>query len=206
MKSLFIFGDSIGVGQYIPPHITWVHKLSEWITNNYHKNIIVQNASRNGDTTRLALERMPSDIQKYKPDYVVIQFGINDANFWQTDKGLPRISPDAFRANILEIIERLKFFGTEKIILNTNHLQNNHDIFLGTTDISLCISAKRYNNIIKDVGTFYTKNVYLNDIEKYIFNNADYKSVTLDDGIHLNVLGHKLYFNNMVEVIKKVLK
>ena len=158
---------------------------------------------------------MPSDIQKYRPEFIVIQFGINDANYWQTDVKCPRVSPEAFKANLIEIIGRAKIFGARKIILNTNHLQNCHDIFPNTVNLTLHDTSFAYNEIIRqayliyknDVSKFTQKcNVYLNDIEKWIKEEKiDYKSMTLD-GVHLNRFGHDQYFRNMVKVLKKEIK
>ena len=201
MNNIFIFSDSIGVGQYIPPHLTWVNLFSKWVDLNY-KNIMVQNASRNGDTTRLALERMPSDIQKYRPEYIIIQFGINDVNYWTTDEGEPRVSADAFQANLIEIIERVKRFGVKKIILNTNHITH---YILQPNDVL----GQTYNYMIRTVAEFYEdykddeekEIIYLNDVEEWLGN----KKILLEDGIHLNKLGHKLYFDNIIEFINRKL-
>lgn len=65
----------------------------------------------------MALERMPFDVQTHKVDILVITFGMNDCNYWKTDQGLPRVSPDAFEANMKEIIMRGFRFGSRTVII-----------------------------------------------------------------------------------------
>ena len=121
---IVFFGDSICFGQGISPHLIWVARLSREVERRYDSSpnaLIVHNSSINGNTTRQALERMPFDVQSHGVDAMVLQFGLNDANFWVTDRGLPRVSESAFCANLEEIIERAVKFGARHIQLHTNH-------------------------------------------------------------------------------------
>lgn len=160
-----IFGDSIGVGQYVSPHLTWVHKLSEYL----HPDLVV-NSSRNGDTTRLALERMPQDVQAYKPDVLIVQFGINDQNKWKTNKGMPRVTKESFEHNLKEILYRAMNNGCESIYLLTNHIYGYNE--------NIRTVVKETSAKLIDVG-YETP-----------FSNG----ILLDD-IHLNKKGHQLYFD-----------
>ena len=49
-------------------------------------------------------------MQELEPDVMTLQFGLNDCNCWETDRGLPRVSEEAFRANLIEMIERARLF------------------------------------------------------------------------------------------------
>ena len=64
---------------------------------------------------------MPYDIQSHEPDLLLVQFGMNDCNFWESDRGNPRVSLDAFRANLREIYTRAFSFGVHNVIQLTNH-------------------------------------------------------------------------------------
>jgi acyl-CoA thioesterase I len=72
---------------------------------------MVANPSINRNTTRMALERMAYDVQTQDPHVVLVQFAMNDCNYWETDRGLPRVSPAAFKAKLHEIILRARTFG-----------------------------------------------------------------------------------------------
>lgn len=199
MKIAF-FGDSICVGQGVSIHKTWVTCISQQlheIANKHQTDILIANSSVNGRITRQALESMPFEIQSHNYDIVIIQFGMNDCNHWQTDKGLPRVSKKAFEANLNEIIDRAQQFGAKNIFLNTNHPTPRINK-MPYTSISYQQSNEEYNRIIRDIGNIRT-DVVLNDIEKYAQdyiskNNITVSDIVLDDQLHLSDLGHKLYF------------
>jgi lysophospholipase L1-like esterase len=103
-------GDSITYGQNVRASEAWPAVLERLTGHD------VRNAGVCGDTTRLGLERFPRDVQIHKPDVVVIQFGHNDANCWETDNGLSRVSAQAYAANIIEMAERSAAGGARTLI------------------------------------------------------------------------------------------
>lgn len=167
MKSLYILSDSTGVGQFVPLHKTWAVMLSEYLDGRY----VVQNLSRNGETSRQALERLVPDVLRYEPSIVYVQYGTNDANLWDTDRGLPRVMPHEFYWNIISILERCRNFGALPV-LGSNHT--------GAYNLEI---AKIYNNF------------------DYQLIEHAYTDCTMPDGIHLNERGHKLYFESISKVI-----
>jgi lysophospholipase L1-like esterase len=114
VRKLVAFGDSITYGEFVPTEYVWPtllrERMPEWR---------ILNRGVCGDTTRLGLERFPRDVQFERPHTVVIQFGLNDANKWETDNGLPRVSLSAFQANLNEMILRAKAADAERIVLCT---------------------------------------------------------------------------------------
>ena len=79
MQKLIFFGDSICTGQHISVHKGWVAQISQSLEGI----ATILNSSVNGRTTRQALEDMPYHIQEQHPDMIVIQFGMNDCNYWK---------------------------------------------------------------------------------------------------------------------------
>jgi lysophospholipase L1-like esterase len=114
MKIICI-GDSITYGQNVRADEAWPAVLGRLTGHD------VRNAGVCGDTTRLGLERFPKDVQLHRPDVVVIQFGHNDANCWETDNGLPRVSEAAYAANIHEMRDRVIAFDGHPIVLAPHH-------------------------------------------------------------------------------------
>lgn len=167
---IYVFGDSIAAGQHVPVHQTWPVLLS-WRTEG------VQLAAHSGDTTRIALERMAYDIQAHRPETLVVQFGLNDANQWDTDGGLPRVSLPAFRENLREIVVRARTFGA-KVSLLTNH----------PTRKSATFERNRlaYNRAIREVCDEHGANLI--DIEREWIDGRH-----LFDAVHLNEAGHIFY-------------
>ena len=131
--------------------------------------MLVANSAVNGRTTRQALETMPFEIQNYKPEILIVQFGMNDCNYWLSDKGLPRVSKKSFKANLEEIITRGFNFGCKKIFLNTNHpTLKNQKLPFNNISFSYQESNEHYNEIIRELASSLTKNVILNDLEKFL--------------------------------------
>lgn len=194
--NIFFFGDSISFGQFIPPHLIWVNKLSEklYLDNRLDKPKIM-NCSVNGNTTRMALERLQYDVGCHGIDIIMIQFGMNDCNYWKTDKGLARVSPRSFEANLHEIIEKCKNFGAKLIFLGTNH-PSTRDYKYDGLPFSYQDKNREYNQIIRKVAI--DANVVLIDNEKHwqmhLNAGANLQDLVLQDEIHLSEKGHELYF------------
>ena len=206
MRFVF-FGDSICFGQCISPHLTWVSRISAELHREAGKrDITIINSSVNGNTTRLALERVDNDLQRQRPDVVVVQFGLNDCNCWMSDDGHPRVSPRAYAANLHEIITRSRLFGASTILLLTNHLTQPN----GPVELKQAAQAKGtyrsrirdYNEIMRQVGESSGNTVI--DIEKAWIEGPEKvergESMLAPDGLHLSLEGHDFYF----EVVKPI--
>jgi lysophospholipase L1-like esterase len=212
VKSFYIFGDSICYGQLVNVQETWAFKLAKKFGQKSQKNteILFQNKSVNGNTTRQALERLYFDVLSFSPTYVLIQFGLNDCNNWQTDNGLPRVSAKAFKSNLEEIILKCFSAGVQVVFINTNHLtqKKTNKKFI---DIKYNKRNTIYNSKIREIFYKYKQKKYrivLNDIEKKWIkniNSAKYKTFLLTDGIHLSKKGHSLYSKILIKSIKKYL-
>src|SRR4029077_4144081 len=127
--TVVFMGDSITEGQYVSPPDRWVDIVANELVKSYldsQLSIVFVTRGVSGETTRQWLERFPADVQAHTPDLVTIQFGLNDCNCWATDFGLPRVSEAAYRANLIEMIDRSRRFGAEKIILSNNHTALRH--------------------------------------------------------------------------------
>lgn len=212
--SIFLFGDSIAFGQLVSPHNTWAVRFSRFIAETFEDDrIILNNASINGNTTRQALERMPYDIQSHHPDYVLVQFGMNDCNYWKTDNGVPRVSRDAFSANMKEIAQRALIFGAKKVLFLTTH-PTPLDRKFDWADVSYEESRIAYSQATrqacaelmeagKDVCLVDVEQRFYQDFEKHMTKSDNY---LLEDCIHLNTRGHDLYFDIVSNSFKRVLE
>jgi acyl-CoA thioesterase I len=203
------FGDSICVGQGVAIHDGWVTRISAELSIHARtkSDVVVRNASINGNTTRLALERMPYDVASHGADVLLVQFGMNDCNYWQTDNGVPRVSRAAFQANLHEIIDRARYIGAQRILLNTNHPTTRLAPFPGL-HLSYEESNRSYNDIIRAVAAEAGDPVVLNDVEAAI--RRSYGEVVddllLPDGLHLSREGHDVYFDLVFPVVLKAVR
>ena len=174
-------GDSITAGQHLHPASAWPYHL------NGHA---IQARGVPGDTTRLGLERFPKEVQEVCPAAVIIQFGHNDANRWETDRGLPRVSMAAFKANLYEMVDRARRFGAVP--------------FLCTLTPSLRpephpTDCARYDMVIRRVAD--EEGVRLIDVRAAFEAELDVRSLLLEDGLHLSVSGHQVY----ADAVRRVL-
>jgi acyl-CoA thioesterase I len=195
MRVVF-FGDSICFGEKVSPHKIWTTRIARELEDRIGDDCLVINSSVNGNTTRLALERMPSDVQKYEPDAMLIQFGMNDCNYWATDRGCPRVSPKAFQANLHEIADRSLAFGAHALILQTNHPTLRTTTF-DYADRSYQESNEQYNELIRevagsrsDIRLIDMETAWLSELEE----GLSLSGLLLEDELHLDVQGHDLYF------------
>lgn len=214
-KSFYLFGDSICYGQGVSANLTWAMDLAIAINNLsiFEENVLLQNAGVNGNTTRLALERMHYDVTSHSPDYLMIQFGMNDCNYWLTDNKLPRVAPKAFVANLEEMVLRTLASGTHHVFLNTNHpslkgkFQHVSEKTYEQSNAEYCeLVRDAYRNLIDDQLP-----VTLIDMEaawnKKLRENKvlSLDSLLLADGIHLSDSGHKLYAEVIVPLVTSFL-
>jgi lysophospholipase L1-like esterase len=208
---VFFFGDSVCVGQHVSIHKGWVTRISAEFSEFSEARgcqVIVSNASASGRTTRQALEQMPYEIQSQFPDVLIVQFGMNDCNYWQSDQGVPRVSPGAFEANLEEIVGRALAFGVKTVCLNTNHPTGRDQKNMPHTTLTYQQSLERYNQIIRDVAARGGSRVVLNDIERVFRVYAQGDRAKLlelvlpgQDLLHPSEKGHELYFNAIYPVL-----
>jgi acyl-CoA thioesterase I len=193
---IVFMGDSITGGQYVEPAARWTSLVGDAIVRRYLAtaiNFFILARGVSGETTRQGLERFPADVQQHHPDIMTLQFGLNDCNCWVTDRGLPRVSEAAYRANLIEMITRAQHFGAQRIILSTNHPTLRHKVLLcGET---LEDRRKRYNDIVREVAEL--TGVELCDIEKGFAAYDDARLAELllpyPDVLHLSAAGHQCY-------------
>lgn len=207
------FGDSVCVGQGVSIYRGWVTRIAQFLDDygqHIGREILVTNSSVNGRTTRQALEDMPYHVQSHGADILVVQFGLNDCNYWATDRGLPRVSIEAFIANLREIIDRGKCFGAKQILLNNNHPTSRNKDVLPFTGFTYEASNHRYNEAVRALACEFGKDIYFQDIESHFQNLIESKGISverflLSDGLHLSDEGHAHYYELICPIIKKAI-
>lgn len=202
MKILF-YGDSIMFGQGVSTLDTWINQFAMRIEKGPNiANIIVENFSVSGRTTREALIDFPRFVQPSNAEILVIQFGLNDCNYWLTDNGVQRVNIDSFYYNLTEMADRALKNGVKQVIFNTNH-PISKTIPINGDQIDLESANLQYNQKILKMGS-YSSNVHVLDVHKMLLgsNKNTYLS---KDGIHLsqngNILYSEFFFNFIMEIL-----
>ena len=204
--TIVFMGDSITEGQYVHHSLRWTEIVARNLRACLAHDIEAHklyffNRGVSGETTRQGLERFPRDVQVLAPFIMTLQFGLNDCNCWDTDHGLPRVSEAAYRANLLEMIERARAFGAAHIILSTNHPTLRHRPL--ASGQSLEDRRKIYNDIVREIAT--VSSVVLCDIDK-AFSDLDSSELSdmllpEPDVLHLSPRGHEKYAATIFEPI-----
>lgn len=179
--NVLCMGDSITFGQHLPLG-----------TPAWPQRIDAIGRGVCGETTRLALERFPRDVQETQADVVVLQWGHNDCNRWETDLGLPRVSLPAFKANLEEMVDRCRAVGSTPILcsITPSAKSPKHGFDVAT-----------YSRAVRDVA--HAKRVALAPVRSF-FLEREWFGLLMDDGVHLSDEGHELYSQVVLDTIESV--
>lgn len=97
--TLLILGDSLSAGYMMAAEESWPALLQEqWNAEN--RSITIVNSSISGSTTQDGLARLPSVMERHKPDAVLIELGANDGI-----RGFPPTIPYQTLQKIIQIIQ-----------------------------------------------------------------------------------------------------
>jgi len=174
-------GDSITFGQHLPLGIPpWPQRIDA-----VGRGVC-------GETTRRALERFPRDVQEFQADVVVLQWGHNDCNRWETDFGLPRVSLPAFKANLAEMVDRCRAVGSTPILCSITPSAK-------STQHGSDVAA--YSRAVREVAK--EKRVALAPVRS-AFVEREWYSLLMDDGVHLSDEGHEVYAQTVRDTIESV--
>ncbi|MEX1056656.1 MAG: arylesterase, partial [Natronospirillum sp.] len=104
---VLVMGDSLSAAYGLSrPSQGWVSLLEERLEARNHA---VLNASISGETTRGGMNRLPALLERYQPDYVVIELGGND--------GLQGQNIPEMRERLQTMIDDSQAAGAEVILL-----------------------------------------------------------------------------------------
>jgi len=155
---------------------------------------------KDNDYTKIehGMDRFDKAVLVHHPDWVTLNFGLNDA---YQDKGIgtsSRIPVEKYIENINYFISQIKKDNGKIIVLTPNPVGSKLDRFRYER-------LTQYRKAAKSLAK--TNNVYFIDSWKlfYKYTRKDPKSIDslLPDGTHPNDVGHKLIADAIVKIIKK---
>ncbi|MCT4598639.1 MAG: GDSL-type esterase/lipase family protein [Vallitalea sp.] len=197
------FGDSISNGYGVSKSVNYINRLEKFIPSYYPSiswNII--NSSKNGITTREALDYIESSVLEHRPNVVFIQFGTNDSATNNKYRSL-----EEFENNLKNILNQI-------IKLNNRTGLNNCmpiPILITPPPVNENIAKPMHNNsrlnqyvhIIKTLAKDY--NCPIIDFYSKLIEIDNYTNLILDDGIHLNEKGYDLLFDTIFAEFTKLI-
>ncbi len=113
--SLLIVGDSLSSGYGLAKGEGWVDRLAERLKRSAPGWRAI-NASVSGDTTQNGVQRLPSALNRHRPQGVLVELGGNDAL-----RGIP---PAEIRRNLQTMIAAAKASGAWVMLLEPPVLPN----------------------------------------------------------------------------------
>jgi len=214
MKEIRIvaLGDSItngaGIGD-VREEDTYRHLLQECLSRTTGYNVQVINAGVNGDISATAIHRLERDVLQYKPYYVSIMFGVNDAGYYRpaTDSmaDTPRVTAQDFRSNLKAIIEAVQKVHAKPVLVTPVPMNSAyaHKDFPAYVENGLNYLVDEYADIIR--GLSLETGVPLIDVHR-AFSTDPITDKLVPDGIHPNRAGHRFIGDIFVREFKKVIR
>jgi lysophospholipase L1-like esterase len=180
----------------------------------------VHNAGIGGNTTRDALKRLQSDVLKYKPRVVVMQFGINDSavDVWKNPAATaPRVPLTEYLANLRRMIAAAQEAKTKVILMTTNPLRwtsKLREVYgkppydLAAEDGFDSATLAGYNEALRKLAA--ELKVPLVDVRAAYPDFAAKHQTTIEgmllDGMHPNDLGQELVAELLVPAIRDAVR
>jgi lysophospholipase L1-like esterase len=200
---IIFLGDSFTSCPGLSKNDAWTSLLKDDLRKSFKDQLELEFSISTGiqENTRGVLERIQKDVLFLKPDIVAVQYGTNDSTHWISNKGSPIVSQQAFKANLVEIIEKCRRFNISRIMFVTNHsvALDRNDINGLTPDENTqiydqitCEIASRYGCLVANIRKS------LKDIEP--------RKMCQSDLIHVNKYGAKLYAKTVTPVLKRLLE
>ena len=178
---LACFGDSLTAGHGTDPGQSYPEYLQKDLDRlGYHYRVVNEGVS--GNTTKDGVDRLP-EVLALHPAVVVVEFGGNDGL-----RGLP-ISES--RRNLDTIVGTLKKAGTSVVIAGITLPPNYGEDYIRQFDDTYSLLAKKYR---VPMIPFLLQNVYGGE------------GMMQQDGIHATAKGNQVVAENIVNLIKPVLK
>ena len=181
-KKLLILGDSISAGYGLKESENWV-QLLETSLRLSGRDFKIINSSISGDTTIGGLSRIESDLQEYKPNYVLVELGGNDAL-----RGYPT---NKIKSNLLKIIDTSFANGANPLIMQIRIPPNYGKNYVASFE-SIYSEIAEEKNI--PLLTFLLEKVALD------------KSLMQLDGIHPNQKAQQIIANQVEKELLSILK
>ena len=103
-STLLVLGDSLSAGYEVNQENGWVALLRDDLGDGHQ----IINGSISGDTTGGGLNRLPLLLEKFSPDYVLLELGGND--------GLRGQPLNLMQRNLLAMIELCRQAGAEPVL------------------------------------------------------------------------------------------
>jgi len=183
----------------------------------------VINCGIGGDTISDAIKRLKRDVLFFKPDFTIINFGVNDARLFKIKRNNKikiksnsiyllnndcysiKTDMENFRYLFEKVIKILQKSNIKVVLtglykvnkIKTDSFYNGEKELIDTQNKVF----EEYNNCIKDVAL--KNNILFLDLWNNLNNYEKIKNCLQNDGFHIGIEGHKLIADNLSGAIVK---
>ncbi|MEC7120558.1 MAG: arylesterase [Pseudomonadota bacterium] len=184
-QTIMILGDSISAGYGMDVQQGWVNKLQQRLNQTPYKagQYTVINASMSGETTSGGLSRLPSLLDRHRPQVLVIELGGND--------GLRGQPPKLIEQNLSKMVQLGKDQNAKVVLLGMKIPPN-----YGTA------YSTAFENVFPKIATQHRVPL----MPFFLEGVAGQTGMMQSDRIHPTAEAQTKLLNNAWPVIRQVLK
>jgi acyl-CoA thioesterase I len=175
---LLIVGDSLSAGYGIAPEQTWVHLLTQRLSQS-HPQWQVVNASLSGDTSSGGLARLPALLATHQPRVLLLALGGND--------GLRGLSLKQLRTHLQAMIAQSHTAGAEVILLGIKIPPNYGQVY-----------TQAFEQVFHDLAREYE----LPFVAFFLEGVAGDATMMQADGIHPNAAAQEKIMRNIWDTVE----
>lgn len=179
---VLVLGDSLSAAHGMSEQQGWVHLLQDRLDENGYPHTVV-NASVSGDTTRDALSRLDSTIERNRPDIAIVELGGND--------GLRAFSIDTIESNLSLILETLRENGAKIVLAGMRMPPNYGPVYTQAFEALYPQLAEEFQAAL---------------VPFFMAEVATDPDRMQDDGIHPNAAGQPLLLDKVWPVLEPLLE
>lgn len=203
---IICFGDSVTFGWNVTYNFSYPVILEKDLMNN-HSLVKVINSGIGENTVIKAYSRLKRDILKFEPDYVILNFGLNDGMLQKKPPGniregeiyymhnnfsyAPQVEIDNFRNTYIEIVKILKQKDINLLLLGISPVTQ--DFPPGRDDSFFKMQRETYavyNNAVKQIAE--QEGIDYIDLYDVFGEGKDLKPFIQADGLHPSAKGLEL--------------
>lgn len=179
---ILVLGDSLSSGHGMSEQQGWVNLLRERLDEHGYPHQVV-NASVSGDTTRDALSRLDTAVERHRPDIAIVELGGND--------GLRAFSIDTIKGNLSRILATLREHGAKIVLLGMRMPPNYGPV---------------YTQAFQDLYPALADEFDAALVPFFMAGVADDPALMQDDEVHPNAAAQPRLLDNVWPVLKPLLE
>lgn len=201
MYRIIIFGDSIAAGRAVNKNKSWPFLISHFMDKINNREILVYNLSVASTSTKEIIQRFENEsssrLINQDPDdqlSIIFAIGLNDSKGIGSQQSY-YTKPKDFKRNVLLLIKLAKKFTKDIIYIGPNCVDENKTSYIKSIFFKNR-NVQKFNNSIQLICQWESV-TFINSFKE--MSSGNFEEYLVDDGIHLNELGHRFIFERLIQ-------